>query len=180
MKNDDIIKDAAKHYSVDSNGVLSRNSFPYTQYRELKTGQGFDHPSKDKGYLRFQYRPSKDSNAVLIRSHRMVFYLLHGYLPKHLDHIDRNPLNNHPDNLREASHSQNMRNKRSAKGSSSKYVGVSWNIVMKKWLARINNRGSKIHLGYFDNEEDAAEAYNNAALERDPIFINLNHTEKVE
>lgn len=41
----------------------------------------------------------------------------------------------------------------------SKYVGVRWYRPLQKWQARITVDGSTQHLGYFENEEDAARAY---------------------
>lgn len=49
------------------------------------------------------------------------------------------------------------------KESSSKYRGVSYNKKSKKWRAGIEVSGKSINLGNFDNEAEAAEAYNRAA-----------------
>ena len=43
------------------------------------------------------------------------------------------------------------------------YKGVSWSKFAKKWRAYITTDGTLNHLGYFSVEEDAAEAYNEAA-----------------
>ena len=58
--------------------------------------------------------------------HRLIFLYHHNYLPKVIDHIDRNKLNNKIENLREVTHSQNLMNCKSYKNSSSKYKGVTW------------------------------------------------------
>ena len=42
----------------------------------------------------------------------------------------------------------------------SKFRGVSWNKNTKKWRATININGKQIHLGLFENELKASEAYN--------------------
>lgn len=44
----------------------------------------------------------------------------------------------------------------------SKYRGVCWHKRDKKWQARIWFEGNSKYLGYFDNEEEAAEAYQEA------------------
>jgi hypothetical protein len=69
----------------------------------------------------------------------------------HIDHIDRNPLNNNICNLRMATRSENMQN-RNAKG-------CSFNKRANKWLARIIINKKYIHLGYFDTESEARAAY---------------------
>lgn len=41
----------------------------------------------------------------------------------------------------------------------SKYVGVSWSKVAKKWQSTINKNGKTIYLGLFKNEYEASECY---------------------
>lgn len=50
---------------------------------------------------------------------------------------------------------------RFSKGGSSKYRGVSWDKSKGKWTSRIRYKGKKLHLGYFDNELNASNAYEN-------------------
>lgn len=91
-----------------------------------------------------------------------------------VDHRDRNGLNNQRDNLRIATASQNQRNRRSCKQSTSKYLGVFQEKGRKKWVASIGNNGQKIRIGRFLSEEDAALAYNEAAIKFHGEFANLN------
>lgn len=44
----------------------------------------------------------------------------------------------------------------------SKYKGVSWHKISRKWVAQIAINGKKINLGYFTNEIDASNAYQKA------------------
>lgn len=44
------------------------------------------------------------------KQHRIIFYLVHGYLPEMVDHIDRIRDNNAPTNLRGVTCSQNLHN----------------------------------------------------------------------
>jgi hypothetical protein len=46
--------------------------------------------------------------------------------------------------------------------SSSKYVGVHWDINKHAWTANIQIRGKRIFLGRRYNEEEAAQLYINA------------------
>ena len=48
-----------------------------------------------------------------------------------IDHIDINPTNNKIENLRAVNHSINQRNKNKSKNCSSKYIGVSWKVIIK-------------------------------------------------
>lgn len=81
-----------------------------------------------------------------------------------VDHIDGDGLNNQKINLREVTHSQNHMNQRPTNGSS-KFKGVSWHSRNNKWQTQIQFEGSHRHLGYFISEEEAARAYDVAALE---------------
>ena len=76
-----------------------------------------------------------------------------------IDHIDINPLDNRIENLRVATCSQNTRNQKKLNNCSSKFKGVSWHKGSSKWEAKISIDGKSKHLGYFTNEEEAAEAY---------------------
>ncbi len=91
-----------------------------------------------------------------------------------VDHIDGNKLNNHHENLRWATHSENSRNTRSRTNSSSVYKGVSIYKPLQKWTARIKLDAKQTHLGYFETEGEAAEAYNAAALEHFKEYAKLN------
>jgi len=87
-----------------------------------------------------------------------IIWLWHcGYLPKLIDHIDRDALNNNIENLREASYLDNSRNRTSAIGSTSKYLGVHFSTGQKKYRAIIRiNPIHPTHLGSFCSELNAA------------------------
>ena len=96
-----------------------------------------------------------------LRVHRLFFYWKYGYLPDLVDHKDRNKLNNNIENLRELTKSENNKNADKRKnGATSKHKGVSWNKNERKWEARLKLNGKYLFLGYFNNEDDAGQAYN--------------------
>ena len=91
--------------------------------------------------------------------HRLIFLWHHGWLPPEVDHKDENPLNNRIENLRAATHSQNLCNRSLASTNTSGVKGVSWAKRQKKWHAqcRIAPLG-RVHLGYHSNIADAENA----------------------
>lgn len=94
-----------------------------------------------------------------------------------VDHINHNGLDNRKANLRIATFSENRRNSRKAKDTSSKYKGVSWHKNNKKWHAGININGRRKHLGSFDDEIQAAKAYDEVARKYHGEFSSLNFEE---
>lgn len=80
-----------------------------------------------------------------------------------VDHKDHNGLNNRRSNLRISTQAENTRNKSSAIGSSSEFLGVDFMKAKLRWRARIMHNGKTVYLGLFDSAAEAAIAYNNAA-----------------
>ena len=75
-----------------------------------------------------------------------------------IDHKDQNTLNNTLTNLRPCSKSQNAMNSKIPVNNTSGYKGVSWKQDKKKWKAYLTLDHTQIHLGYFDDIEDAVRA----------------------
>lgn len=101
--------------------------------------------------------------------------LLHRYLlgepPEEVDHCNGDGLDNRRENLRKATHRQNMMNSSSRKGSS-RFKGVSWG--RDCWIAMIRDNYRTVHLGGFAIEEDAARAYDEAARRLHGEFARVN------
>ncbi len=93
-----------------------------------------------------------------------------------IDHKNMNGLDNRKCNLRICTHSQNGMN-REGQGGSSIYKGVCWNNNYQKWRAQIKLNYKLIHLGDFNNEIEAAKAYNVAAKKYFGEFAWLNFKE---
>jgi hypothetical protein len=77
-------------------------------------------------------------------------------------------------NLQIVSSSEKAQHQSKAKNKTSRYKGVSWNKQRQKWSGRITKDGNRYHLGYFDNEEDAAQSYDEKALELYGATASLN------
>ena len=91
-----------------------------------------------------------------------------------VDHADGNKTNNHYENLRYATHIENGRNRKIQTNGTSVYKGVGFHKPMKKWRAQLTIDGKLKHLGYFENEKEAAVAYNAAADEYYRKYAKLN------
>ncbi len=92
-----------------------------------------------------------------------------------VDHQDHNTLNDQKENLRVCTRSQNQANRRKGPNLSSKFKGVCWDRVRKKWKAQITIGGQYMYLGLFDSEEEAACAYDNEAEEAWGEFALMNN-----
>lgn len=104
------------------------------------------------------YSPDDKMNPK--RLHRIIMNAKKGEI---VDHINGNPLDNRKQNLRIVTSLINNQNARKRKdGVTSRFKGVSWCKINKKWKAQIQISGKKIALGSYDQELLAAEAYNNA------------------
>ena len=57
-------------------------------------------------------------------THRLVYLMHHGHLPKFLDHINNNRLDNRIENLREVTRTQNNLNQNLRKDNSSGHSGI--------------------------------------------------------
>lgn len=112
------------------------------------------------GYLHHTGYYQTKINGKSYSLHRLIFLYHHGYLPKIIDHKDRNSLNNNIENLRSATKNQNQWNKESYKHSSSIYKGVSWHSRDKIWQTRIRINNKELYLGSFSDEWTAAFIYN--------------------
>jgi hypothetical protein len=91
------------------------------------------------------------------------------------DHVDGDSLNNTRANLRIVNHVQNLWNLSAKKsGCTSRFRGVHWSATKGRWLSRISVNGKRLFVGLFDCEIAAAEAYDRAGVERDPIHFTPN------
>lgn len=85
------------------------------------------------------------------------------YNKKCVDHINGDITNNYLENLRWATNSENMWNKRISKKNKCGIKGVMYDKTTKKWRAYININKKHISLGSYNSMEEAKEARENKA-----------------
>lgn len=135
---------------------------PLTQGKQtFVDDEDFDYLSQWKWYYHKGYaaRHEKGSNKKIFM-HRVIANTPPGM---ETDHIDCDKLMNCKSNLRICSTFQNQWHRRLDKDNISGYKGITLRRY-GRWQARIYVMEKCIHLGYFGSSEEAAQAYDQAAV----------------
>ena len=123
-------------------------------YEWLSKFKWYAHKSKKLFYAGHKFKRA-DKSQYDVKMHRLILPIPSGF---ECDHIDGNGLNNQRSNLRVVTHRQNQQNLHSVR--SSKFFGVHKD--RNHWKSSIQIGGIIYHLGMFDWEEEAHQAYLNA------------------
>lgn len=107
-----------------------------------------------------------------IAVHRLIWKYMTGETPNKIDHINGNMSDNSFKNLRNVTHSGNMRNRRIGKNNKSGFIGVHYHKATKKWASALSVDGKILHLGVFDTVEKAAEERMKASIK---YGYHINH-----
>lgn len=131
-----------------------------SQFKWVLSRKGYAETGRTKLLKRYYPKTRVQMQRLLMRD-----VVKEGLL---VDHINGDKLDNRKENLRLVTMSQSNANRgkinfRYKPDKRSKFIGVSWN--RNKWRAIICKEGNQEYIGRFDNEEDAARAYNKRALE---------------
>lgn len=127
-------------------GLLSRPSAPHRQVGTLSTG----------------YWTVRAGCKRIRKAHRIIWKMMTGDDPVELiDHVNGDASDNRWVNIREATNSANMANRRKCVGGLTK--GVAKVTRSATWQARIAVDRKAIYLGTFATEQEAHAAYLKAA-----------------
>lgn len=109
-----------------------------------------------------------------IRMHREIINAPKGM---QVDHINGDSLDNRRANLRLCTKTQNGQNRKSVKGSTSSFKGVCFIKDKGRYQASIHVNHKSMYLGTYDDQTEAARAYDKAAQEHFGEFARLNFPE---
>lgn len=149
-------------YKVSNKGeVKSVNRIIlYSDNRLIRTKSCLLKPQLNKnGYC--QVGLSKNGKVSMAYIHAIVAITFLNHVPcgfqKEINHKNLIKTNNCVENLEIVTHRKNSSFKNLK--TSSKFIGVTWHKRDKRWLSSIKINNKSIHLGSFQNERQAAKAY---------------------
>lgn len=121
----------------------------------------------------------KATGAIKQEDGKYKYQILHRFIldapaGMDVDHINHDTLDNRKCNLRVCTHSENLMNQKRSKANTSGYKGVHWHKKSKRWVAQVRKEGKTVYCKLFVSKEDAARAYDAAALEHHGEFASIN------
>lgn len=124
---------------------------------------------KGHGYGRIQI------DGVRYNAHRLAWLYVYGYYPSALiDHINMDISDNRISNLREASHSDNLKNKKSRASTATGVKGITLSSSSGKYVVRIRSENRSYYFGSFSSLEEAKKVL---YLNRDRIHGEFSNNE---
>jgi len=127
-----------------------------TRFNNTFAGKRADSRCNCTGYRRIGIRLNGHEQHV--RAHRLAWFMHYEELPEQIDHINGDRQDNRVSNLRSVNHSQNSKNAGLSKRNTSGKAGVSFCHTRKKWCAKGLVNGTRKHLGYFTEKQEAIDA----------------------
>ena len=166
--------------------ILSRNTTRGISMKQIELTQGkvalvddcdFEWLNQWRWYPKrttyggFAAQRSETKTNKTILMHRIIMNTPQGM---DTDHINHDTLDNRRLNLRICTRSQNNHNRSRQRGN---YKGVSFDKSTRKWRVNVWVEGTRYEVGYFEDEIEAAKAYDKKAKELVGEFVQLNFDE---
>jgi hypothetical protein len=101
-------------------------------------------------------------NGIKYRAHRIVYKMIYGTDPNHIDHINFNTSDNRIENIRNCTHTENHQHSKRQINNTTGFKGVTAT-KSNKFRARITVNSVRLNLGLFDTAEEAYSKYCEAA-----------------
>lgn len=140
-----------------------------SKYSRERQKMAFDSNYAGKPALNYIGEDGYRRGAIMghsVRAHTVVYAITHGEWPEdQVDHRHMVRHRNRPNDLRAATHAQNMRNSGPKKSNKSGFRGVHWSKQCEAWVAQITINRKTRHLGLFASPEAAHAAYTAKAKE---------------
>ena len=114
---------------------------------------------KPAGYKRYDGYVQIGINGKIYKRPRLIFLMENGYFPKEIDHINRIKDDDRIINLRECTHSENMKNRPLINNKITKHKFINSNIITYKnkkyqyYRFTVTKNGKRIHIKSSKNLE---------------------------
>ena len=115
--------------------------------------------TSDGNYYYLHVTPINDKTYNL-KSHRVVYAIYHNTTNlegKEIDHINRNGKDNSPENLRLATHNQNLLNRIKQKNNRIGHKNIRYHESCKKFTVQVGYKRKTIYFGSYSTIEEAIQ-----------------------
>lgn len=97
-------------------------------------------------------------NGKRYKAHRLIYIMFHGSVPEVIDHINGVRDDNRIENIRPASLNDNAQNAKKPERNTTGFKNVYWYRRKGLWQVAITVDGKPLHIGYYDNINEANKA----------------------
>ena len=157
-----VIEDKGDYCIVHLNSKKYLNEFALVDKSKLYEIERYTWSPSVEGVNNKRIYAATRINGKIVKMHQIILPLTEEEKKNMIvrDHVNGNTLDNRISNLRKATFSQNSINTTKRKGTSSKFIGVSWFERDNNWRVRVSiNKKSKT-IGYYESEVEAAHVFN--------------------
>jgi hypothetical protein len=116
------------------------------------------HAGSEAGYVSSEGYRCVTIFGYTYKAHRIIWKMMHGEEPLHIDHINGDRQDNNFINLRSVSQAENNKNASIRSTNTSGVTGVSWVKSSEKWRVQIRNSGVDVTIGTYANFDEAVIA----------------------